>query len=343
MNRASPIRFEEIVFAYPGAARAALQSIELSINPGEIVTLVGPSGCGKSTLLRIVAGLIAPTSGRLLIDERDATETPAHKRHIGWVPQSYALFEHLNVSDNIGFGLRMQGAGKTEQSKVVREMLALCRIEDLATRNVNDISGGQRQRVAIARALAVRPRVLLLDEPLAALDPQLRAALRTDLEQLLRATGVTTLFVTHDQGEALALADRVAVLRDGRLEQFDTPEHVWSQPSNAFVAGFFGADVVGCKVVGNREVEIAPGVVGAAAHRLTGSESHVVVRRSDWVLDGKGVELAVTHCEYAGGMFYLQGVLPDSQRINLISSDKIQAGAIVRVGLRGDAQLHTVT
>ncbi|MDW8234886.1 MAG: ABC transporter ATP-binding protein, partial [Roseiflexaceae bacterium] len=226
------------------AAHPVVHDICLSVLPGEIVVLVGPSGCGKSTLLRLTAGLLFPTAGRLLMDETDTSAIPPDRRRVGWVPQSYALFEHLNVRDNIAFGLRMRRASRQEIARRVSDMLDLCRITELAQRRVSQLSGGQRQRVAIARALAVSPRVLLLDEPLAALDPQLRTAIRTDLQALLRASGVTTLFVTHDQAEALAVADRVAVLRAGRLEQFGTPQQLWRTPANAFVAEFFGGAVV---------------------------------------------------------------------------------------------------
>jgi ABC-type Fe3+/spermidine/putrescine transport system ATPase subunit len=342
MTSAAPIHFNDISYAYAGAKRAALQAINIRVQPGEIVTLVGPSGCGKSTLLRIVAGLIAPTSGQLLIDHDDATRMPVHKRRVGWVPQSYALFEHLNVIDNISFGLRMQGLSAVERLKTARDMLSLCRIEDLAHRNVNDISGGQRQRVAIARALAVRPRVLLLDEPLAALDPQLRTALRADLEILLRDTGVTTIFVTHDQGEALAVADRVAVLRDGKLEQFDTPECVWATPANSFVAEFFGADIVRCKIVAPHQVELAPGLRAITSCDRPDGMVRIVMRATDWVPHRNGTPLRVTQCEYAGGTFHVRGTLPDGQPVGVVLPTRASVGDIVNIAPRDNISLHSV-
>ena len=243
LTQAASLQFEAMSYCYPGGKHPAIHAVDLAVNPGELVVLVGPSGCGKSTLLKLVAGLIEPSQGQLRINGQEIVGTPPQQRGVGWVPQSYALFDHLTVADNIAFGLRMQQRPqrlpKAKQKARVHTLLALCHMGELAQRSVRDLSGGQRQRVAIARALAVQPKVLLLDEPLAALDPQLRSTLRTNLVNLLRESGATTLFVTHDQAEALAIADRIAVLRAGRLEQYGTPEQLWTRPANAFVAEFF--------------------------------------------------------------------------------------------------------
>lgn len=326
---AASLTFEGISFAYGNTLAA--DGINMSVRPGELVTLVGPSGCGKSTLLRLVAGLLQPSKGRLMMDSADIRHTPPERRRIGWMPQSYALFEHLSVTQNVAFGLRMQGVSKQEEGRRVDEVLELCQIRDLAARPVTALSGGQQQRVAVARALAVRPRVLLLDEPLAALDPQLRLELRTGLERLLRESGVTTLFVTHDQGEALALADRVAVLRKGRLEQFGTPEALWTEPASAFVASFFGhAVVLPTRRISEREVELLPGL---RVRRCGKDAPHVVLRPGDLVLSDEGATLQVAAVEYAGGQFQVTGSHSSGAKLRFFSTTRPTLGAHVRVKL----------
>jgi ABC-type Fe3+/spermidine/putrescine transport system ATPase subunit len=330
MNRAS-MRFERVSFGY--SVQKVISEIDLHIEPGELVVIVGPSGCGKSTLLRLVAGLLTPSEGRLLIDEQDVRAVPAHRRQIGWVPQGYALFDHLNVAQNIVFGLRMQQVARAEQQARLREMLDLCRIGELAERSVGDLSGGQRQRVAIARALAVRPRLLLLDEPLAALDPQLRLAIRSDLEDLLRRSGVTTLFVTHDQSEALALADRVAVLRAGRLEQFASPEVLWHSPVNAFVAEFVSAAaVLEARRISSTHVAIAPGL----SIPLEGDAPTVclALRPPDLIVDPTGYPAEVISCEYAGGMYLIGCRLNDRWVVRLYHECRVGAGEMLPVALK---------
>lgn len=327
---AAALTFEGVSFAYGDTP--VVNEVDLSVQPGELVTLVGPSGCGKSTLLRLVAGLLQPSRGHLLMDGADLRHTPPEKRGVGWMPQSYALFEHLSVAQNVAFGLRMQGVPKREQARRVEEVLGLCQIRELATRPVTALSGGQQQRVAVARALAVRPRVLLLDEPLAALDPQLRLELRTGLAHLLRESGVTTLFVTHDQGEALALADRVAVLREGRLEQFGTPEALWLEPASAFVASFFGqAAVLPTRRISPREVELLPGL---RVHRCGEDAPQVVLRPEDLVLSNEGAPLQVAAVEYAGGRFQVTGCHSSGAQLRFFSDARPTPGQQVRVKLR---------
>lgn len=229
-----------IAKTFPGGTKA-LQPTDLEIAKGEIVSLLGPSGCGKSTLLRIIAGLETPDPGaQIVFDGEDVTRQSVETRKIGIVFQSYALFPNMSVRGNIGYGLKMQKLPKAEIDARVEEVIALCRLEPYAGRAITALSGGQRQRVALARAMAPRPRVLLLDEPLSALDAALRGALRDELAILLRRFRITAIFVTHDQDEAMAIADRVAVMSQGRVAQIGTPEALYRAPQDAFVARFVG-------------------------------------------------------------------------------------------------------
>jgi putative spermidine/putrescine transport system ATP-binding protein len=219
---------------------AALDSLDLAIRPGELLALLGPSGCGKTTALRVLAGFETPDGGSVLVDGTDISGVPAHRRDIGMVFQSYSLFPHLSALDNVAFGLRMRGVGGTERRARAAELLELIGLPQHGDRYPHELSGGQQQRIALARALALRPRVLLLDEPLSALDAKVRVQLREEIRNLQRELGITTLFVTHDQEEALSIADRVAVLRSGRLEQCAEPGELYERPATAFVAEFVG-------------------------------------------------------------------------------------------------------
>ena len=225
---------------YPGGTRALLPT-DLDIAEGEIVSLLGPSGCGKTTLLRIIAGLETADAGaEIRFRDDDITHQPVERRKVGMVFQSYALFPNMSVRGNIGYGLKMQGLPRAQIDARVDEVIALCRLEPYAGRAITALSGGQRQRVALARAFAPRPRLLLLDEPLSALDAALRGQLRDELAALLRQFGITAIFVTHDQDEAMAIADRVAVMSQGRVAQIGTPEVLYRAPETAFVARFVG-------------------------------------------------------------------------------------------------------
>ncbi len=219
----------------------ALESLDLQLSPGEFVSLLGPSGCGKTTALRVAAGFEKPDLGSVSVNARDITQLPAHKRNMGMVFQSYSLFPNLTVQDNIEFGMRTRKVDSVERQKRANEVLELVQLGPLAARFPHQLSGGQQQRVALARALAVRPEVLLLDEPLSALDAKVRGSLRDEIRRLQLSLGITTLFVTHDQEEALAISDRVGVMSNGRLEQLGTPREVYRQPSSAFVARFVGS------------------------------------------------------------------------------------------------------
>ncbi|MGD9803304.1 MAG: ABC transporter ATP-binding protein [Hyphomicrobiaceae bacterium] len=219
----------------------ALEAFDLAISAGETIVFLGPSGCGKTTTLRMIAGLEQPDAGgRVLFDDIDVTPEPIDKRNIGMVFQSYALFPNMSVAENIGYGLRIRRRSKADTSARVREMLQLMRITKLADRHVDQLSGGQRQRVALARALAVEPRALLLDEPLTALDAKLREELRLEIDELLRELGITTVYVTHDQAEAMALGDRIVVMSEGRVAQIGRPRDIYQRPVSPFVAEFIG-------------------------------------------------------------------------------------------------------
>jgi putative spermidine/putrescine transport system ATP-binding protein len=222
-------------------AVTAVKSVSLTVPHGQFVCLLGPSGCGKTTLLRMVAGLEAPSGGAILLDGQDLTRVPTHKRDFGMVFQSLALFPHLSVGENIGYPLRIRGVGGAERAKRVGELLDLIRLPGLAERPVARLSGGQRQRVAIARALALSPRLFLLDEPLSALDAKLREALQVELRQLQQRLGITTIVVTHDQREAMTMADLVVVMGEGRIRQAAPPVEVYRRPADIFVADFIGA------------------------------------------------------------------------------------------------------
>ncbi|MBY6153713.1 ABC transporter ATP-binding protein [Vannielia litorea] len=249
------------IYGTGAAAFTALGDISIAIRKGEFFTLLGPSGCGKTTLLRCIAGFETPTSGAILLGGRDITGVPPNQRPVNTVFQSYALFPHLTVAENVGFGLKMQGKSKAEIDAAVERVLALVKLEPFATRLPAQLSGGQQQRVALARALAPEPEVLLLDEPLSALDLKLRKAMQVELKRLQTETGITFIFVTHDQEEALTMSDRIGVMSAGALLQVGSPHEIYEKPVNRFVADFIGetnfiegeASAVG--------VEIAPGVV----------------------------------------------------------------------------------
>ena len=242
-----------------GDGTRALEPVSLDIARGETMVLLGPSGCGKTTLLRMVAGLERPdAAGRIFFNDADVTDVPIEQRKVGMVFQSYALFPNMNVAENIAYGLKFRGGSAQERKARVAELVALTGIEGLEHRRIDQLSGGQRQRVALARAVAVRPSVLLLAEPLTALDAALRERLRSDLNQLLRTLGITAIYVTHDQAEAMALGDRIVVMRKGAIAQVGAPRDIYFTPANRFVAEFVGA------------ANLLEGVSGAGALTLRG-------------------------------------------------------------------------
>ncbi len=220
--------------------RQILKGLSLDVKKGELVSLLGPSGCGKSTTLRVVAGFIDPQGGTFTLDGDDMTKVPVHKRNFGLVFQSYALFPHLSVYDNVAFGLRTRKMDKAVIDRKVNEILEVCGLTEFKDRFPKQMSGGQRQRVALARALVIEPKLLLLDEPLSNLDAKLRLSMRVEIKRLQKKLGITTLFVTHDQEECFSISDKVAVMNGGVIEQYDTPENIYSRPATEFVARFIG-------------------------------------------------------------------------------------------------------
>jgi ABC-type Fe3+/spermidine/putrescine transport system ATPase subunit len=242
----------------------ALADIWLEVHKGEFMTLLGPSGCGKTTLLNLIAGFLFPDNGELFIDGMRMTDVPPFAREIGIVFQNYALFPHMSVANNIGYGLKARGIARDEIASRVADVLAVMKLTGLEDRKPRQLSGGQQQRVALARALVIRPKVLLLDEPFSALDKNLRASMQMEVKDVQRKLGVTTVFVTHDQSEALSLSDRVAVIFEGRIRQLDTPQRIYRRPADRFVASFIGEESVLRARLEHIDGEIATVAVGPA-------------------------------------------------------------------------------
>ena len=263
-------------------ATVALEDVDLRVPGGSLVCFVGPSGCGKTTLLRVIAGLETPSEGRVLLGERDLTHVPVHRRDVGMVFQSYALFPHLSVAENVAYGLRIRGVAKRERLTRAQELLQLVQLPDVGSKRVSQLSGGMRQRVAMARALALDPALFLLDEPLSALDAKLREGMQVELRRLQRRVGITTIIVTHDQEEAMTMADLVVVMGDNRVQQVGPPLDIYRRPANRFVAGFVGTNnFLPARVVEAGLVEVA-GVRSPVAPDATlpsaGSELTVAIR-----------------------------------------------------------------
>jgi thiamine transport system ATP-binding protein len=280
-------------------AKVALDAVELEIAHGEVLTALGPSGCGKTTLLRVIAGLQPVTAGRVLLDGVDVTEVPPHLRGVGLVFQDHALFHHRDVLGNVAFGLRMQGAASTDVAARVGELLDLVGLAGFERRSIATLSGGEQQRVALARALAPKPRVLLLDEPLGSLDRRLRDRLLEDLDRLFDELRVTALYVTHDQAEAFALGDRVAVMRAGRIAQTGSPDELWSSPADEDLARFLGLrNVVGGEVIRPEAVTVQR-ASGTGAGTVESAVRHgPTVRLLVRLDDGSALEAAVAAVEH---------------------------------------------
>jgi putative spermidine/putrescine transport system ATP-binding protein len=261
-----------------------VHSVSLGVRDGEFVSLLGPSGCGKTTVLRMVAGLIAPTTGRILIEDREVTALPTNRRNIGLVFQSYALFPHMTVFENVAFGLRRRGIQGEDLTRRVEEALASVRLSGYAARMPRQLSGGQQQRVAVARSIAPRPSILLFDEPLSNLDAALRDDMQIELKRLQRDLGITTVFVTHDQREAMSMSDRVCVMAHGVVQQFATPEEIYHRPATGFVASFIGRP--------NRLKGRVARAPGRTAVRI-GNEFELPTATVDGLADGSPVDVVV--------------------------------------------------
>lgn len=259
MSDASFLTLERLTLAYGDTT--AVKDLDLQIGRGELIALLGPSGCGKTTTMRSIAGLLKPKSGAIRLDGNDITRVAANKRAVGLVFQSYALFPHLTVFENVAFGLRLKRLPKPELEKRVKDGLHSVGLSRFAERRPAELSGGQQQRVALARSMVMEPKVLLLDEPLSNLDARLRLEMRTELQRVQKESGITMIFVTHDQGEALALADRIVVMLDGRIEQIGTPEQIYNAPVSAFVADFVGFENV--FAVENGKLRTSQGLVAS--------------------------------------------------------------------------------
>ena len=320
MENEEILHLQSISKRFEGAE--VLRELDLSVRRGEFVTLLGSSGCGKTTTLRIIAGLETPDSGSVLLEGRDVTDIPPEKRDVNTVFQNYALFPHMDVARNVAYALRLQRRPKDEIRRRVQEMLTLVQLEGFQRRKPSELSGGQRQRVAIARALIAQPKVLLLDEPLGALDLQLRRQMQFELKSLQKRLNITFIYVTHDQEEAINMSDRIAVMRDGRIEQYDSPGQVYDAPRTSYVAKFIGNANILCGTWARR------GVLENAAGRfpvpddaeIFGGQAVIAVRGEnirigktppgDVFLQGK-----IEEKTYAGGMLRISVRLKDGAEI----------------------------
>ena len=319
----------------------ALDGLTLSIEPGEFIALLGPSGCGKTTALRVLAGFEVPDAGKVLLDGTDIGHIPAQRRDMGMVFQSYSLFPNMNATDNVAFGLRMRGVAGGERRKRARALLEMVGLGSEARKYAHQMSGGQQQRVALARALAIEPRVLLLDEPLSALDAKVRVQLREQIRALQTRLQITTVFVTHDQEEALSMADRVCVMRNGRIEQVDVPSALYANPATAFVAEFVGTmnripgriTATGVSVLG-REVDVRGDRRGG-----TGTDVDVLVRPEEMEIaadpNGPGIVMGKTFFGAVTRVSVLLGTGSTVQvDVGTGAAATLDPGAAVGVGVR---------
>ena len=306
------VTFENATRVYPGTSAPAVDKLNLQIKDGEFLVLVGPSGCGKSTSLRMLAGLEEVDAGRILIGDRDVTNVAPKDRDIAMVFQSYALYPHMTVAENMGFALKIAGTPKEERDRRVKEAAKLLDLEEYLDRKPKALSGGQRQRVAMGRAIVREPQVFLMDEPLSNLDAKLRVATRTQIAALQRRLGITTVYVTHDQVEAMTMGDRVAVLKDGILQQVHTPRNLYDNPANAFVAGFIGSPAMnllnapvngGKAMLGDLQIDI-PGNPGTSII--------VGIRPEGFTPSSTGFKVQVEVVEELGADAFVYGKPADS-------------------------------
>jgi putative spermidine/putrescine transport system ATP-binding protein len=331
------VRIEDLRRSFGGVT--ALDGLSLTLAPGELVALLGPSGCGKTTALRIVAGLDEPDSGRVLVGDQDVTDISASKRDMGMVFQAYSLFPHMTSQQNVEFGLKLRGHDAGKRRKRAGEVLELVGLSAHKDKYASQMSGGQQQRVALARALAIEPSVLLLDEPLSALDAKVRAQLRDEIRRVQIEVGTTTLFVTHDQEEALAIADRVGVMSQGRLEQLDSPETLYSRPASAFVASFVGLmNRVPCQVR-NGNAEVMGQQITTLAGSIESGAGVALVRPEQVSItdDSGGVDGIVAHLSFLGSYSRITVQRPDGTELlaQVAASDarELRVGSKVSVTL----------
>lgn len=310
------VTFDNASRIYPGQERPAVDSLDIEIGDGEFLVFVGPSGCGKSTSLRMLAGLEEIDAGRILIGDRDVTDVPPKDRDIAMVFQNYALYPHMTVADNMGFALKIAGVNKAEIRKRVEDAAAILDLTEYLDRKPKALSGGQRQRVAMGRAIVRSPQVFLMDEPLSNLDAKLRVSTRTQIASLQRRLGVTTVYVTHDQTEAMTMGDRVAVLNAGVLQQIDSPRHMYDHPNNVFVAGFIGSPAMNLieEPLTDQGVQFGGAVIPVDRQTLSGTDQKSVtvgVRPEDLELagEGEGLPVEVDVVEELGADAYIYGTL----------------------------------
>jgi multiple sugar transport system ATP-binding protein len=333
------VSFQGASRQYPGAAGKAVDQLDLEIGDGEFMVLVGPSGCGKSTSLRMLAGLEEVSEGKILIGDRDVTHLPPKDRDIAMVFQNYALYPHMSVADNMGFALKMAGVDKAERERRVKEAAELLGLDQLLDRKPKAMSGGQRQRVAMGRAIVRSPQVFCMDEPLSNLDAKLRVTTRTQIAALQQRLGVTTVYVTHDQVEAMTMGDRVAVMKDGLLQQVDTPLALYDHPTNLFVAGFIGSPAMnlldgkftsdGASINGHN----FPVPVSAADRSKYTGPITVGIRPENFrVSDAKeGIPVKVTLVEELGADAYLFGITDDAEGTQVVDAG---TNVVIRVEAR---------
>ncbi|MDR1851146.1 MAG: sn-glycerol-3-phosphate ABC transporter ATP-binding protein UgpC [Propionibacteriaceae bacterium] len=329
------VTFNEATRVYPGSDRPAVDKFNLEIGDGEFMVLVGPSGCGKSTTLRMLAGLEEVNAGSIFIGDRDVTQLPPKDRDIAMVFQNYALYPHMSVADNMGFALKMAGVPKAERDARVQEAAKLLGLEEFLARKPKALSGGQRQRVAMGRAIVRKPQVFLMDEPLSNLDAKLRVSTRTQIAALQARLGVTTVYVTHDQVEAMTMGDRIAVMKDGILQQVDSPLKLYDEPVNVFVAGFIGSPamnlmpakiVEGGAQIGDYTVPISRDVLAKAE----GDEVIIGIRPENFKIDTTGISVDVAVVEELGADGYLYGTISGTDA-DAITAQQIVAHISARV------------
>jgi putative spermidine/putrescine transport system ATP-binding protein len=321
------------------AGHRALSGVTLTVAPGEFVALLGPSGCGKTTALRALSGLEQVDGGSILIDGVDVVDVPVNKRDIGMVFQSYSLFPHLTSLENVEFGLRMRKVPAADRRRRAADALEMVGLGHLSGRYAHQLSGGQQQRIALARALVTRPRVLLLDEPLSALDAKVRVQLRDEIRRIQTDLGITTLFVTHDQEEALAVADRVAVMRDGNIEQIGTPEQLYTTPATPFVAGFVGLSNRMPATLAGGTVSLHGESLGVLGTAPADGPVLAFVRPEDLLIVESGIPATVVASSFLGSLRRTQVRLEDGTVVSVQHdvSDHPQPGDRVGLRLRGGA------